>query len=141
MALRHGLAIRRTGTIPGGLDFFFYNFFLLLYNCLPNVLKRLFPNSPFDNKSLIVNRLDVTDNALARSRSAPLPNRFDQSNQCERLSMELKRTGGAEKQNYCSGFQVQVRFICKYAIVVLSSLKILYTSLKDIIYCKVTVVI
>ncbi len=31
-----------------------------------------------------------------------------------------KRTGGAEKQNYCSGFQVQVRFICKYAIIVLS---------------------
>uniref|UniRef100_A0A8C1AUM0 Ig-like domain-containing protein n=1 Tax=Cyprinus carpio carpio TaxID=630221 RepID=A0A8C1AUM0_CYPCA len=38
----------------------------------------------------------------------------------ERMSGLWKRTVGAEKQNYCSGFQVQVSSICKDAIVVLS---------------------
>ncbi len=43
---------RWPGSIIGPLFFFFF-FILLLYNCLPNVLTQLFPNSPLDNKSLI----------------------------------------------------------------------------------------
>ncbi len=85
---RGGLAI---GRIPGGLAanlarcptfffllllllFFIYILLLLLFCCLPNVLKWLFPNSPFNNKTHVIYREWVSldwQRDSPRARSAP----------------------------------------------------------------------
>ncbi len=61
IVIRGGLAIGRTGRIPGGLaanlarypTLFFLFFFMLLFLPAECILKWLFPNSPFNNKTPI----------------------------------------------------------------------------------------
>ncbi len=68
---------------PAALHFFFYYYYffffiyillLLLFCCLPNVLKWLFPNSPFNNKTHVIYREWVSldwQRDSPRARSAP----------------------------------------------------------------------
>ncbi len=78
---------------PAALHFFLYIIIIIIlycrccFCCLPNALKWLFPNSPFNNKTLINNAL--TGKAIRRA-----------SAQRTRDSrMEWKCPGGAERQN------------------------------------------
>ncbi len=84
----------QSGLLPCIYLFFiiYYSYFILLllflFFCLPNVLKWLFPNSPFNNKTLINHAL--TGNAI-RLRASAKRTRYSR--------MEWKRPGGAERLN------------------------------------------
>ncbi len=117
---RGGLAIGRTGTIPGGLaanlacyPTFYFFIFLLLFMPADCILKWLFPNSPFNNTTPINHE---SASLLGWQRNSPRARsahpRVRQKDARLKNGVEAPRWSREAKLS-CLWLQVQVSYICK----------------------------